>query len=778
MDMHEITVGMDMHEIAVGMDMHEIIAIMDMQEKFVIMDMQEITFGMDMQEVFVIMDMQEIIVIMDMQEINVIMDMHEITVGMDMHEITVGMDMYEITVGMDMHEIIVIMDMQEIIVIMDMHEIIVIMDMHEIIVIMDMQEITVGMDMYEITVGMDMHEIIVIMDMHEITVGLDMHEMTLTFVAIDSGFPRLTSRPANLTINVIRNKNPPVFINEPYIVEVSRNLVRNIEVYVVSATDADIQSPYNVLTYSIIGDDAATTYFQINSASGSITVKEPFVNDAASTYHIRVFVQDGGSPYLSDTAIVTVNIRRNLDTPRFNPVEYTRTIFETQALGVPIIRLTATDSDTTAPYNMVNYVLEGDATTLGYFILDTGTGDVSLKKSVYSTNSSVPSLFRFQARAFNPGFPESFSIIRANVTVIIVRNNNAPRFLQLPYQRTINENHNPGSSVFQTSAVDDDTMSPFGDLDFRLIGDDSGPGYFSIDQSGLITLNANTDLRLDPDTQYQLRVEVRDGGIPARSATALVAINVVKNLFSPQFNITNVVQIIIPETTPIGTKLLDLAAYDLDRQAPENTITFSLSSASNIADFFFINPRTGQVFLTTSVLNVATSFFQFQVLARDGGTPTRQTATTVSITVTRETGRLTFALPSYAIVISETTANNVVVIRTVASPGTPTYRILTSSPIDQTYFNISRNTGDILVNGNLLTDPQQLTFFFLVIEASASGSLSTQTATATVNITVTRNARAPRFLQDVYIATIRDITVPGTQVLQVSAFDQDVGVSF
>ncbi|KAL3878042.1 hypothetical protein ACJMK2_035678, partial [Sinanodonta woodiana] len=597
----------------------------------------------------------------------------------------------------------------------------------------------------------------------------------LTFVAIDSGFPRLTSRPANLTINIIRNKNPPVFINEPYIVEVSRNLVRNIQVYVVSATDADLQSPYNILTYSIIGDDAASTYFQIDGSSGSITVKEPFVNDAATTYHIRVFVQDGGNPRLSDTTIVTVNIRRNLDIPRFNPVEYTRTILETQALGVPIVRLTATDSDTTAPYNVVNYVLEGDTATLGYFILDTGTGDISLKKSVYSTNSSVPSLFKFQARALNPGFPESLTIIRANVTVIIVRNNNAPRFLQLPYQRTINENHNPGSSVFQTTAVDDDTMSPFGDLAFQLIGDDSGPGYFSIAQSGLITLNANTDLRLDPDTQYQLRVEVRDGGIPARSATAMVVINVVKNLFSPQFNSTNIVQITIPETTPIGTKLLDLAAYDLDRQAPENTITFSLSTASNVADFFFINPRTGQIFLTTSVLNIATSFFQFQVLATDGGTPARQTGTTVSITVTRETGRLSFALPSYAVVIPETMTTNTVVIRTVASPGTPTYRILSSSPIDQTYFNIVRNTGDIVVNGNLLTDPQQLTFFFLVIEASASGSLSTQTATATVNITVTRNAQAPRFSQDLYLATIRDITVPGTQVLQVTAYDQDVG---
>lgn len=34
-----------------------------------------------------------------------------------------------------------------------------------------------------------------------------------------------------------------------------------------------LQSPFNVLTYSLIGDDAATTVFQINPNTGAITTR-------------------------------------------------------------------------------------------------------------------------------------------------------------------------------------------------------------------------------------------------------------------------------------------------------------------------------------------------------------------------------------------------------------------------------------------------------------------------------------------------------------------------
>ena len=61
---------------------------------------------------------------------------------------------------------------------------------------------------------------------------------------------------------------------------------------------------------------------------------------------VRVLAQDGGTPSLSATATVNVQVRRNLFSPQFQVLLYEATILETQDLGVEILRVNATDADT------------------------------------------------------------------------------------------------------------------------------------------------------------------------------------------------------------------------------------------------------------------------------------------------------------------------------------------------------------------------------------------------------------------------------------------------
>ena len=106
------------------------------------------------------------------------------------------------------------------------------------------------------------------------------------------------------------------------------------------------QAPYNTVTYSIIGDDQAPSLFIINSASGLIsTSTRGLASDNSLVYRVRVLARDGGSPSLSATSTVIVNVDRNLNAPVFLRQNYTVTIFETQDLGVPIQLISAADSD-------------------------------------------------------------------------------------------------------------------------------------------------------------------------------------------------------------------------------------------------------------------------------------------------------------------------------------------------------------------------------------------------------------------------------------------------
>lgn len=59
-----------------------------------------------------------------------------------------------------------------------------------------------------------------------------------------------------------------------------------------------------------------------------------------------VRVSDNGVPSLTDEAVVTVNIKRNLWTPAFNPLNYAVTIQETLPVGSEIgVTVAATDQD-------------------------------------------------------------------------------------------------------------------------------------------------------------------------------------------------------------------------------------------------------------------------------------------------------------------------------------------------------------------------------------------------------------------------------------------------
>lgn len=51
-----------------------------------------------------------------------------------------------------------------------------------------------------------------------------------------------------------------------------------------------LQAPFNTLEYDIIGDDAAPTYFSINSVSGNIFLQSSISNDASDVYYVSILV--------------------------------------------------------------------------------------------------------------------------------------------------------------------------------------------------------------------------------------------------------------------------------------------------------------------------------------------------------------------------------------------------------------------------------------------------------------------------------------------------------
>ena len=66
-------------------------------------------------------------------------------------------------------------------------------------------------------------------------------------VATDLGSIPLTSlAPARVTVNVIRNRQAPVFVNTPYFTTINRTLGIGLSVYEVEAVDSDTDVSTNI----------------------------------------------------------------------------------------------------------------------------------------------------------------------------------------------------------------------------------------------------------------------------------------------------------------------------------------------------------------------------------------------------------------------------------------------------------------------------------------------------------------------------------------------------
>ena len=68
-------------------------------------------------------------------------------------------------------------------------------------------------------------------------------------------------------------------------------------------------------------------------------------------FQLRVLAKDGGTPSRTATTIVTIDVDRNLNSPRFNPNNARVNIPETLAAGSLVTSVTASDEDTQASYS-------------------------------------------------------------------------------------------------------------------------------------------------------------------------------------------------------------------------------------------------------------------------------------------------------------------------------------------------------------------------------------------------------------------------------------------
>ncbi|XP_062869869.1 protocadherin Fat 3 [Trichomycterus rosablanca] len=433
----------------------------------------------------------------------------------------------------------------------------------------------------------------------------------LTVYATDQG-PTPLSASTEVFVQVEDvNDNAPLTSEPIYHGYVLENSPKGVSVMRVQASDPDVTSSADKLTYRITAGNPQN-FFTIDSKTGLITTTSRKLDREKQAEHfLEVTVTDGGEVTRQSTAWVIVHIQdENDNTPEFPEKLYCISLPERDRnkRGDPVYRVFAYDRDD-GPNAELTYSIE-DGNEDGKFFINAKTGMVFSRKMVTAGGYDILTI-----KTIDNGSPQKWSTTRLHVEWIRkpLSLPQALRFSARIYNFTVAENTKVPGDVGVISVQPTQSQ-----LWFNIIGGRTSQETFYIPHTSRArNCTANTGIYDEPDVQkgmgtimlakpldaetqsfYNLTVQVTDG---TNTATTQVYIRVLdSNDNAPVFS-QPVYEVSVSEDVPVDTEVLRTRATDADEQAK---LTYSIHGSVDPVTMraFRINPCTGIVY-TADVLD-------------------------------------------------------------------------------------------------------------------------------------------------------------------------------
>lgn len=434
---------------------------------------------------------------------------------------------------------------------------------------------------------------------------------TLGISVSDGGTPQ-GSDTSSVSINVSDVNEAPVVIGSTF--SVPENSTNGTLVGTVTATDVDL--PPQTLTWAITAGNGGGEF--MIDANGAITVTNSSLLDFETTPTFTLMVQgtDNGTPSLSGTATVTVNLTNVNEAPVFQAEPYAAIVAENTPNGTTVTSVvTATDVDSSAT---LTYAIIGGNTSAAFAIAP-ATGVITVANSA-AVDVEVNPSFTLNLSVTDNGVPTLSDTSSIVITVDDV--NEAPVFQSEPYAFSVAENSAPATAVGITPATDQDL--PAQTLTYAITGGNTG-GTFAIGAGGAITVAVSPNFEVTPS--YTLAISVTDNGAGALSDTSTVAITITNVNEAPVNTVpgaqTTGVSVPLGFNTGNGNAI-SVADVDAATGAVTTTISTTLGtfSATAVGGALVTGSGTNSVAITDIVADVNATLQTLSFTSASGGTAT------------------------------------------------------------------------------------------------------------------------------------------------------------
>ncbi|NXX79143.1 PCD17 protein, partial [Urocolius indicus] len=438
------------------------------------------------------------------------------------------------------------------------------------------------------------------------------------------------------------NDNAPAFPSDQVDMDISENAAPGTRFPLTSAHDPDA-GDNGLRTYLLTRDDYGLFSLDVKSRGDGtkfpeLVIQKPLDREEQSHHTLVLTALDGGDPPRSGTVQINVRlIDSNDNSPIFEAASYVVELPENAPLGTAVIDLNATDADE-GTNGEVLYSFSGYAPerVRDLFSIDPQSGLIRVKGNLDYEESGLIEI-DVQARDLGPNPIPA----HCKVTVrLIDRNDNAPTigFVSVR-QGALSEAAPPGTVIALVRVTDRDSGKN-GQLQCRVLGSGGGPGAvpFTLEENYDNFYTVVTDRPLDREAQdeYNVTIVARDGGNPPLNSTKSFSVRILDENDNPPRFSKNLYVLQVPENNIPGEYLGSVLAQDPDL-GQNGTVSYSILPGHvgdvSIYTYVSVNPTNGAIYALRSFNYEQTKHFEFRVLAKDSGSPHRESNATVRVTV-------------------------------------------------------------------------------------------------------------------------------------------------
>ncbi|XP_075129876.1 protocadherin gamma-B2-like [Leptodactylus fuscus] len=426
------------------------------------------------------------------------------------------------------------------------------------------------------------------------------------------------------------NDNAPTFSKKYFDIGISENSVPGVHFPLGNAQDPDLGTN-SVQSYSLSSND----YFRLGEQTTKDGLKHPEIilekaldREKKSFYELILTAHDGGKPPQTGTAIIRITVQDvNDNFPTFTQAINNLKISENSPVGSLVVQLNATDEDE-GTNGLVTYSFSHIPENANkIFSIDSISGDI---KIIGTLDYEVSDSYEMTVEAKDGGGLVTHS--KVSVQVIDV-NDNAPDITVTTLATTLPEDSPPGTVIALINVRDLDSgmngeiLCMVSDIkDFQLLP--SSNNYYKLVTAASMDRERNS--------VYNVTIQCMDKGSPPLSTNKTIQLTISDvNDNAPVFERVNYIVYIIENNQP-GTSIQNILASDLD-QGDNGKITYSIvnSNIDNIpvSSYVSINSMTGVLYAQRSFDYEQLREFQFQVMAKDSGSPPLSSNVTVRICI-------------------------------------------------------------------------------------------------------------------------------------------------